>query len=167
MRCHDNSVIVVGQLRSREVALFDSPEDAEMAFYVAIENRDVDAMMDVWSGSDDVVCIHPGAPRLEGREIIADSWQQIFESGESLRFRLTDLRCLREERLSVHTVREEIEIDGEVVDIMLTTNIFACTDQGWHLILHHASAEPDFDDDAEDSFSTLDNSPPDGSVTLH
>jgi len=37
--------------------VYESPEDAEMAFYVAIENRDVDAMMDVWSGSDDVVCM--------------------------------------------------------------------------------------------------------------
>ena len=147
--------------------VYKSPEDAEMAFYVAIENRDVDAMMDVWSGSDDVVCIHPGAPRLEGREIIADSWQQIFESGESLRFRLTDLRCLREERLSVHTVREEIEVDGELVDIMLTTNIYACTDQGWHLILHHASAEPDFEEGAGDAFDALDDSKPDGPITLH
>jgi len=121
MRSRGNSAIVAAQSRICNLPVYESPEDAEMAFYVAIENRDVDAMMDVWSGSDDVVCIHPGAPRLEGREIIADSWQQIFSTGESLRFRLTD----------------------------------------------HASAEPDFEDDIDDTFDSLDDSPPDGSITLH
>jgi len=43
-----------------------TPADAEMAFYDALERNDLEDMMAVWLDNDAVVCVHPGASRLEG-----------------------------------------------------------------------------------------------------
>jgi hypothetical protein len=49
-------------------------------------------------------------------------------------------------------VREEIELDGQVVSIMVSTNIYHVEEGGWRMLLHHASPEPDsaFQDDFDD-----------------
>lgn len=122
---------------------FLTPGDAEEAFYLAIENADLNSMMAIWSEDDATVCIHPGAPRLEGRSQIRESWQEIFESGPSMMFAITDERITQDDHLAVHLVREEIAVDGEVVSIMLTTNIYHRTDGSWKMMLHHSSPEPE------------------------
>ena len=122
---------------------FLTPRDAEDAFYLAIENADIVAMMSIWSDDDASVCIHPGAPRLEGRDEIRDSWQEIFEAGPSMMFAISDERITQDDHLAVHLVREEITIDGEIVSVMLTTNIYHRTDDSWRMMLHHSSPEPE------------------------
>ena len=122
---------------------YATPEDAEKAFYAAIKNADLTAMMSVWSEDDAAVCIHPGAPRLEGRKQIQQSWQEIFEAGPPMEFTVTDERITREGHLAVHLVREMIEIEGELVTVMLSTNIYHLLGDGWRMMLHHASPEPE------------------------
>lgn len=122
---------------------FLSPKDAEDAFYLAIENADLQSMMSVWSDNNAAVCIHPGAPRLEGRDEIRRSWQEIFEASPPMMFTVSDERITQDDHLAVHLVKEEIVIEGEIVSIMLTTNIFHFIDGGWKMMLHHSSPEPD------------------------
>lgn len=122
---------------------FLTPKDAEDAFYSAIENADLNTMMSIWSEDDATVCIHPGAPRLEGRSEIRESWQEIFESGPTLVFSISDERITQDDHLAVHLLREEIAVDGENVSVMLTTNIYHRTDDGWRMMLHHSSPEPE------------------------
>jgi ketosteroid isomerase-like protein len=124
-------------------AKFLTPRDAEDAFYLAIENADLNTMMSVWSDDDATVCIHPGAPRLEGRDEIRRSWEEIFDASPSMLFTVSDERITQDDCLAVHLVREEIVVEGEVVSILLTTNIFHLTDGGWRMMLHHSSPEPD------------------------
>ena len=40
---------------------FNTPEEAEVAFYKAIEQADVIAMMSVWADDEEVICVHPAA----------------------------------------------------------------------------------------------------------
>ncbi len=120
-----------------------TPQEAEEAFYLAIENADLTAMMAVWSEDDATVCIHPGAPRLEGRDQIRDSWLEIFESGPPMVFSISDERITEDSHLAIHLVREEIVVEGELVSVMLSTNIYHRTKGSWRMMLHHSSPEPE------------------------
>lgn len=131
---------------------YRTPEEAESAFYEAIERADMAALDCVWSKDENVVCVHPGASRIEGRQAVMDSFEQLFEDAPVLSFSIVDTLYTGNESLAVHLVREEIALDGQVVSIMVSTNIFQMEDGGWRMLLHHASPEPDFafQDDADE-----------------
>jgi ketosteroid isomerase-like protein len=124
--------------------IFSTPGEAEQAFYYAFEQADVDAMMAVWGDSTDVVCIHPGGPRLQGIEAIKAGWQQIFSTSAHLNFTLSDQQVTQDGDLAVHVLKEKIRIDNTVQGVVLTTNIYRLIDGGWKLTLHHASPDPQF-----------------------
>ena len=42
---------------------------------------DIDALMALWADDEEIVCIHPGAPRLVGHAAIRASLEAIFERG--------------------------------------------------------------------------------------
>jgi len=140
-----------------------TPADAEMAFYDALERNDLEDMMAVWLDNDAVVCVHPGASRLEGVADIRSGFEHMFdEPTPAMDFTLSELRCHRVANLSIHNLREEIEIDGQVISVMLATNIYQQTASGWRLLLHHASPELDFE--LDDMDLTLDGTVP---IVLH
>ena len=60
---------------------FASADATENAFYDAMTRGDLDAMMGLWAEEDEIVCIHPGAPRLIGHAAIRASWEAIFARG--------------------------------------------------------------------------------------
>ena len=123
---------------------FTTPEEAEAAFYAAFEKGDLDAMMNVWSDDEDIVCVHPGGARLCGIERVRESWRQIFQSGQSLRFRLLERRTINGMTLVVHSVHEQISVSGEarVFAPVIATNVYMRTEGGWRMVVHHASPAP-------------------------
>jgi len=135
---------------------FSTPEEAEAAFYDAIERADMSALDAVWSRGDNIVCVHPGASRIEGRTAVLQSFEQMFSEAPVLDFSIVDTLSTGNEALAIHLVREEIALDGQLVSIMVATNIYQLEDGGWRMLLHHASPEPDaiFDDEMDelDSF---------------
>lgn len=132
--------------------LFKTPEEAEAAFYRSIERADIQELDAVWSLEDSVVCVHPGATRIEGRKAVMDSFADLFFDAPVLNFKIVDTLYTGSDDLAVHLVREEIELDGQVVSIMVSTNIYQWESGGWRMMLHHASPEPDsaFQDDFDD-----------------
>jgi ketosteroid isomerase-like protein len=150
--------------------VFATPQEAEQAFYQAFERAELASMMAVWADDDGIICIHPGAPRLEGRELVREAWRQVFEGGNALRFQLTDVRYTQDSLLAIHLVREEISVDGELASVMLTTNVYQFVDGSWRMTLHHASPEPadayedEEDDDLDDTLIQSDR--PDN-ITYH
>ena len=54
----------------KAATLGGSPEEVEAAFYEAMQNRNLDAFMACWADEDDIVCVHPGGPRLVGHDAI-------------------------------------------------------------------------------------------------
>ncbi len=129
---------------------FQTPEDAELAFYDAMETGDIEKMKQVWSDDESIVCIHPGAMRIEGREEVVGSFSQIFEEAPEMDYSVGDSRCLQSDDVAVHLVREELVIDDQLVSVMLATNIYHKIDGSWRMTLHHASHEPDPDYDELD-----------------
>ena len=51
---------------------------ANDAFYLALANRDMAAMDDIWAAEAPVSCIHPGWPPLSGRDEVMGSWRNIL-----------------------------------------------------------------------------------------
>jgi len=124
--------------------IFTTPQDAEAAFYEALEKSDLDAMMAVWADDDDIVCVHPGGARLSGVAQVRESWRQIFAGGQTLRFRLRHQQSLNGMTLVVHSAYEQISIAGEARahNPVITTNIYMRTENGWRMVVHHASPAP-------------------------
>ena len=47
-------------------------DDIEAAFYQALQNADIEKLMACWADEDEIVCIHPGGPRVVGLPISFD-----------------------------------------------------------------------------------------------
>ena len=85
-----------------------------------------------------------------------EGWRQILENSTDLEFTLTDVQEIEDEWLSIHVVREEINIEGQLSGVMLATNIYRRADDGWRMMLHHASPEPDpFYDELETQYEDV------------
>ena len=128
---------------------FASPAEAQAFFYSALSAYDADSMMQLWDTDSQIVCIHPGAPRLDDYRSIADSWQQILANANQLLFRLLDEQEIEHGDTAIFTARVEIQLDGEVIDSLLNTNVFRRSEDSWRLVLHHSSPDPAFDEQDE------------------
>ncbi len=130
--------------------LHATPEAVESAFYEALEAGDVDALMDVWSDDDEVVCIHPGGPRLVGHRAIAASWREILANGP-IAVRASEPHALQASLAAVHSVLSRVMAYARpgggrggappqaVAVNLLVTHVFFKDAQGWRMVLHHAS----------------------------
>jgi ketosteroid isomerase-like protein len=128
--------------------IFSSPQDAEAAFYEALQRADLDAMMEVWSTEEEVSCIHPGGARLTGYEQVRENWAQIFKSGQRLQVHLSDQVIVSGMMLSLHSLHENILVLGGpggvagARSVVITTNVYLRSAGGWRMLLHHASPAP-------------------------
>jgi uncharacterized protein (TIGR02246 family) len=130
---------------SRRSRLYPTPDDAETAFYEAFERADLAGMMAVWAASDDIVCIHPTGPRLQGFEAVRDSWVQIFSGGSQLRVRLAEVKKFEGQSVAVHSVVEVLSAAGQQAapQSVLATNVYELGDAGWRMVIHHAAPLPE------------------------
>lgn len=133
--------------------IFPTPQDAETAFYEALEARNLDAMMEVWAEDEEIVCVHPGGLRLAGYEQVRNSWAQIFGSGQRVKVRLSHEVVLSSLMLAIHSVNENFLVQGEMRPRapIASTNAYLRTGNGWRMVLHHASPAPQAPPAAADS----------------
>lgn len=115
-----------------------------MAFYKAFEGKDVDAMMATWAEDEDIVCIHPGGPRLVGYDAVRASWEQLFAGETRLSFRLEDIVVLETVGMALQSAVEHVTVgdDPKPRGSALASNVFLRTPSGWRLAVHHASPAP-------------------------
>lgn len=115
-----------------------SAAEVEAAFYDALNRADVEALMALWADDDEIVCIHPGGPRLIGHAAIRDAWSAILEHS-GLHIEPVQLHETHNLMSSVHTVVEGVTAAlGEPAHIV-ATNVYVKTPRGWRIVLHHAS----------------------------
>jgi ketosteroid isomerase-like protein len=124
---------------------FATAEDAQKAFYQAIERANLAQMMAIWSEDEDIVCIHPGGARNAGIVEVRESWRQIFSQGPQLKFSLVADKIYPGRMLSIHNVYEQItHIAGAHPPAsVIATNIFVLSSDGWQMLMHHASPIPE------------------------
>ena len=125
--------------------VFSTPQDAEAAFYDAIERADLEALMMVWAEDEEIVYIPPGGPRMTGYASVREAWRRIFESGQRLTVTLTQPVLLQGMLVSVHSLCEQIGLrDGDPGQTapLVVTNVYVRGALGWRMLLHHASPAP-------------------------
>lgn len=129
--------------KPRTPPIFTSPQDASLAFYQAFEARDIDAMMSIWAEDEEIVCIHPGGPRLVGYDAVRESWERIFAAETRLTFRLDQMVLIETVGLAMQSALEQIGIsEGAARGSAIATNVFMRTPSGWRIVCHHASEAP-------------------------
>ena len=124
--------------------IFPTAQDAENAFYEALERADLEAMMAVWSEDEEIVCVHPAGQRLAGQEQVREAWRQMFAGGPSMRVQITQQVVVSGMMVAVHSVHENIAVTGEprARPPMVATNVYLRTPAGWRMVAHHASPAP-------------------------
>ncbi|HZM35003.1 MAG TPA: nuclear transport factor 2 family protein [Burkholderiales bacterium] len=124
--------------------IFPTAQDAENAFYEALERSDLEGMMAVWAEDEDIVCVHPGGPRLTGQDEVRESWARIFKGGGRTRVQVTHQVAISAMMLAVHSVHENFHLEGEAQPRppMVATNVYLRTAAGWRMLVHHASPAP-------------------------
>ncbi|WP_392753033.1 nuclear transport factor 2 family protein [Streptomyces sp. LN590] len=137
-------------------------EQANTAFYEAMERGDLDELSGLWLPGEDLTisCVHPGWPVLSGRGEVLRSYALIMANTEYIQFFLTDVGVSMTGDTALVTCTENILSGGPAEDggelgplvgqLVVATNVFRRTGDGWKLWSHHGSpvlADSDDDDD--------------------
>ncbi len=116
-------------------------DDVEAAFYEAMQLADIEKLMACWADEDEIICVHPGGPRLVGSDAIRGAFEAMFANG-SIRAWPQQVRKIESLTSVVHNVLERIEVmmeNGPANAFVLATNVYHRTGQGWRMVAHHAS----------------------------
>ncbi|MGW3494050.1 nuclear transport factor 2 family protein [Streptomyces sp. NPDC001020] len=154
-------------------------EQANTAFYEAMEQGDFEALSALWLTPSDlgvdeeyhdpadtgvISCVHPGWPALTGRGEVLRSYALIMANTDYIQFFLTDVHVSVTGDTALVTCTENILSGGPAPDdsdelgplvgqLVVATNVFQRTSDGWKLWAHHASpvlAESGDEDEDED-----------------
>ena len=118
-----------------------SADDIEASFYEALQTADIERLMACWSDDDEIVCVHPGGPRVVGASAIRSTFDAIFSNG-SIRAWPEQVRKVESLASVVHNVLERVEVltdNGPAQAHVLATNVYHKTVHGWRMVAHHAS----------------------------
>ncbi|MFF2326788.1 MULTISPECIES: nuclear transport factor 2 family protein [unclassified Streptomyces] len=144
-------------------------EQANTAFYEAMERGDLEALSGLWLPGEDltVSCVHPGWPVLTGRGEVLRSYALIMANTEYIQFFLTDLGVSMTGDTALVTCTENILSGGPAEDgnalgplvgqLVVATNVFRRTPDGWKLWSHHGSpvlTESGEDEDEDEDTSS-------------
>lgn len=136
---------------------FATPQQAEKAFYTALEQANLKALMQVWDTTQEIACVHPMGKWLRGSIAIEHSWFQIFRNGPRMHFEIEEIQSFLFQDTAVHTVSERIIIVGSHKHAapLVATNIYRWHDNSWRMILHHASLAPSEEEEEQEEISIL------------
>ncbi len=118
-----------------------TPDDIEQSFYEALHNADIEQLMACWAEEDDIVCVHPGGPRIIGSGAIRTAFEGMFANGSVQAHperihKVVSLAC------AVHHLVERVEMitpQGAKQAFVIATNVYQKMPQGWRMVAHHAS----------------------------
>ncbi|MBA3264971.1 MAG: nuclear transport factor 2 family protein [Nocardioidaceae bacterium] len=119
---------------------------ANAQFYAVFERADFDAMQDVWADDDGVVCVHPAAAPIRGRQQVLRSWLALMANAPYIQFFLTDVEASVVGEVASVTCTENVLSAGADTPpgvfaggSAAATNVFRRTPAGWRMWIHHAS----------------------------
>jgi uncharacterized protein (TIGR02246 family) len=127
--------------RPPAAVLFASPDDVEAQFYEALQQGDLNKMMAIWADDDEIVCVHPGGPRVVGPQAISAAFEAIF-ANNAVPVVPEQVHRLHSVGAAVHHLVERISVrtdEGVQTAWVLATNVYLKTPLGWRMVAHHAS----------------------------
>ncbi|MCO5570361.1 hypothetical protein L7F22_024081 [Adiantum nelumboides] len=114
---------------------------ANAKFYKAFETGNLKVMRDIWSRGDSAHCIHPGAGRISGYDMVIASWELMLGPDTSLplKIELHNVDVQVKGNMGYVTCLEVVRTSGSSWGKQLATNIFEKQNGTWYLCMHHAS----------------------------
>jgi ketosteroid isomerase-like protein len=134
-------------------------EEANTTFYETMERGDFEELSSLWL-DEDVSCVHPGWPVLSGRGEVLRSYALIMANTDYIQFFLTDVKVSLAGDTALVTCTENIlsggpadesgELGPLVGQLVVATNVFRRTSEGWKIWSHHGSPVLAETDDEQD-----------------
>ena len=122
---------------------FPSAQDAEDAYYDAIEEQNLDAMMQVWEDSEEILCLLPMQPAQRGTSSIRRAWEPLFSGEIKLDIEVKHLAWIESDQLAIHLIEEHVRIAGQAdKQTVYACNIYRQGDSGWRILMHQNSPTP-------------------------
>ena len=131
----------MSKAKLRAATVGGSADDIEASFYEALQKGDLDQLMACWADEDDIVCVHPGGPRLIGSASIRAAFEAMFANG-TIAARPEHICKVESLTSAMHNVIERVALlttDGMQEAVVVATNVYQRTAQGWRMVAHHAS----------------------------
>jgi ketosteroid isomerase-like protein len=132
-------------------------DDIEAVFYDALKKADIELLMSCWADEEEVICVHPGGPRLVGVMSIRAAFELLFSQGP-LAVRPERVHRIDALASAVHSVLECISLmteEGPREAWIVATNVYHKTPHGWRMVAHHASPGSPHDLSAERDSSAV------------
>lgn len=122
---------------------YETPQDAEDAFYDALEEGDLWALMSTWEDSNDTTCLLPMQSIARGREQIEQAFRPLLDGGRKVALSVTHIQWIEAGDLVVHLLKETAEPPpGQPDQSIYAINIFRRSRAGWRLLMHQNSPTP-------------------------
>ena len=125
--------------------VYNTPQDAEDAFYDALEAGDLEQMLSAWADSDDISCLLPMYPMIQGRAGVRDVFSHLFSRGHGVALSVAHLNWVETDDIAIHQVEESIPNDpagDPPPPPFYGTNIYRKFGEGWRLIIHQNAPTP-------------------------
>lgn len=125
---------------------FSTPQDAEDAYYDAIDENDLDTMMSVWEDSDEILCLLPMMPVQRGTASIRKAWEPLLGGAMQLDMEIKHLAWIETGDLAIHLVEEQVQVAGQPgKQSVYAANTYRKGANGWHILMHQNSPTPTAD----------------------
>ncbi|KAG9453238.1 hypothetical protein H6P81_006142 [Aristolochia fimbriata] len=114
---------------------------ANTRFYDAFRNGDLATMQSLWANHGNVYCVHPGAGRIVGYDLVIQSWEAVlgFDYEFPLQIELQNIEVHVRGDVGYVTCIESIRTKGSGWGKQIATNVFERIDGQWFICIHHAS----------------------------
>lgn len=121
-----------------------SAEDVEAAFYDALARADLEALMEVWSDDEEVVCIAADGTRAVGLPAVRAYWQRLFDAQAGQRLQVTRHIATLSVTMAFHHITEEVAPQASAPPQRRAVSLLYVRGAlGWRLALYHVSPTPD------------------------
>jgi ketosteroid isomerase-like protein len=124
---------------------FNNPQEAEDGFYDALEEGDLKQLMAVWLDSEDICCLLPMYPLVQGRAAVEDVFAHLLSQGQGVSLSIKHLHWIEAGDIAIHQVEEVLQNvppGRQPPAPFYGTNVFRRDSGGWHLLLHQNSPTP-------------------------
>lgn len=125
---------------------FATPQDTEDAYYDALEDGNLEELLGVWAGTEEICCLLPMQPLVQGRSAVRDMFSRLFARGQGIALSVKHLNWIEAGEIAIHLVEELPQQRAPGTPPPATiygTNIYRHGADGWRLIVHqNAPAAP-------------------------
>lgn len=124
---------------------YSTPQDAEDAFYDALEEGSLERLLAVWADTDDTCCLLPMYPMVQGRRQVEDVFSHLFSRGRGVALSIRHLNWIQTDDIAIHQVEETLQSPppGQPpAQPFYATNIYRRYGDGWRLIVHQNAPTP-------------------------